>query len=132
MNYKENFMMLAGTQLSPAFWASSCLSCSHMLNQQCTSYSLTCFLLSKVVRTWLHSWVTFLLPLRCWFGQHSDHFCFILRVKYLIASGVGELNGCFSKAFTKSVFNAIWNSWHNQTINGILINWERLRLPHCA
>lgn len=73
------------------------------------------------------------LPLRCWFGQHSDHFYFILQDKNLVASGVGELNDCFSKAFSKSVFKAIWNSWHGWTINGIaLINWERIRLSHCA
>lgn len=87
----------------------------------------------KVVRAWFHSWVTFLLPLRCWFEQHSDHVYFILKDEKLVASGVGELNDCFSKAFTKSVFKGIWNTWHSSTINGIaLINWERIRLSNCA
>lgn len=59
--------------------------------------------------------------------------CFVLRDKYLVDSGVGEFNDCFSKALTKWIFKAIWSSWHRGTINGItFINWERLRLSHCA
>lgn len=97
-------------------------------------HDLQCDLvICKVVRAWFHSWVTFLLPLRCWFEQHSDHVYFILKDENLVASGVGERNDCFSKAFTKSVFKDIWNTWHSPTINGIaLINWERVRLSHCA
>lgn len=90
-------------------------------------------LICKVVRTWFHSQVTFLLPLRCLCEQHLDHFYFILKEENMVASGVGELNDYFSKAFTKSVFKDIQNTWHGQTINGIaLTNWERERLSRCA
>lgn len=66
---------------------------------QSAVHDLQCDLvICKVVRAWFHSWVTFLLPLGCWFEQHSHRVDFILKDENLVASGVGELNDCFSKS----------------------------------